>query len=401
MQTVLEELEQFAIDVILERRYGKRATLLRGILYLLSIPYRLAVRLRVWLYRERITRVHHLGVQVVSVGNLTVGGTGKTPVVEIIARRLTKAGRRVAILSRGYRSKPEPLRNRLARIIFPWLPTPPPRVVTDGKTLYLDSEKAGDEPYMLAKNLSDVPVLVDKDRVKSGLYAIEKFQTEILLLDDGLQYLPLFERANVVLIDREAPFGNEYVLPRGTLREPHDQLKRADIIVVTKCDGSDTQPLQARLHLLNPHAPIILCRHAPRYLQHYLTGEKVSLIQLKNMPVATLSGIARPDSFEGGVKNLGAKIIYSKQFADHHRFTHHEIEKVIQHAHTRGAKMILTTEKDAVRFPQLGSTLLPVLFLRVEIEILQGQEHFDKWITLLSQGHTISLKEMETILRNE
>jgi tetraacyldisaccharide 4'-kinase len=401
MQSVLEELEQFAIDVILERRYGKRATLLRAALYLLSIPYRLVVHIRLWLYRERIARVHHLGVQVVSVGNLTVGGTGKTPVVEIIARTLAKSGRRVAILSRGYRSKPEPLHKRLARLVFPWLPTAPPRVVSDGNKIYLDSENAGDEPYMLAKNLQNVPVLVDKDRVKSGLYAIEKFQAEILLLDDGLQYLPLFERTNIVLVDREAPFGNEYVLPRGTLREPHDQLKRADIMVITKCDGSDTQPLQARLRLLNLHAPIILCRHAPRYLQNYLSGEKISLSELKGMPVATLSGIARPDSFEGGVKSLGARIIYSKQFADHHRFTHHEIEKVIQRAHARGAKIILTTEKDAVRFPELGSTLLPLLFLRVEIEILQGEEHFNEWIGRISRGHDISLKQMETLLRDE
>jgi tetraacyldisaccharide 4'-kinase len=400
MQTLLEELEQFAIDVILQRRYGKRAALLRALLYLLSIPYCIAARIRLWLYRERIARVHHLGTQVVSVGNLTVGGTGKTPVVEMIARILTKSGRRVAILSRGYRSKPEPIPSRLARYLFPWLPSPPPRIVSDGHKIYLDSEKAGDEPYMLAKNLKGVPVLVDKDRVKSGLYAIQKFNSEILLLDDGLQYLPLFERTNIVLVDRESPFGNEYVLPRGTLREPHDHLKRADLIIITKCDGSDTQPLQARLRLLNPHAPIILCRHAPRYLQHYCSEEKLPLSELKGSLVATVCGIARPDSFEGGIKSLGARIIYSKQFADHHRFSHNEIEKVIQRAHARGAQMVITTEKDIVRFPVLGSTLLPLYFLRVEIEILQGQEHFNESIERISRGHDVSLKEMEAILHN-
>ncbi|MCS7063442.1 MAG: tetraacyldisaccharide 4'-kinase [Methylacidiphilales bacterium] len=398
MQTILEELEQFAIDVILERRYGKRATLLRALLYLLSFPYRWGVAARLWLYRERIAKVHHLGVQVISVGNLTVGGTGKTPIVEMIARLLAQKGRKVAILSRGYRSKPEPISKRLSRLMFPWIPASPPRVVSDGKTIFLDSEKAGDEPYMLARNLKTVPVLVDKDRVKSGLYAIEKFGTEILVLDDGLQYLSLFERTNVVLVDREAPFGNEYVLPRGTLREPHEQMKRADLIIVTKCDGGDTQPLLARLRLLNPHAPIILCRHAPRYLQNFFSDERLPLSELRNAHVGTISGIARPESFEKGVKNLGAKIIYSKQFADHHRFSAQEIERVIQHTHARGGKMVVTTEKDAVRFPPLGSSLLPLFFLRVEIEIIEGKEAFESWMERLVKGHQLELEEIETLL---
>src|SRR4051812_7153274 len=161
----LENLEQFAIDVILERRGGVRAALLRSFLYLLSLVYERIVQFRLYLYRKRIFRERALGCLVISIGNLTVGGTGKTPIVEKFARALQTGGRKVAILSRGYKSVPRPSKRS-------WLhrlrngDVDPPRVVSDGKSLLLDSLTAGDEPYMLAHNLKDVVVMVDKDRVK-------------------------------------------------------------------------------------------------------------------------------------------------------------------------------------------------------------------------------------------
>src|SRR5712691_11901483 len=167
MSRWLENLEQFAIDVILERRHGARARILRGILYALSFIYERLVQLRLYLYRKRIFRERTLGCLVISIGNLTVGGTGKTPIVEKFARALQSGGRRVAILSRGYKSVPKPTkRNWFDRLLTNEVD--PPRVVSDGKFLLLDSLTAGDEPYMLAHNLKDVIVLVDKDRVKIG-----------------------------------------------------------------------------------------------------------------------------------------------------------------------------------------------------------------------------------------
>ncbi|MDQ6861829.1 MAG: tetraacyldisaccharide 4'-kinase, partial [Verrucomicrobiota bacterium] len=175
-----ESLEQFAIDVILERRHGFRASLLRAFLYALSFIYEGAVQLRLFLYRHRILRERALGCLVISIGNLTVGGTGKTPIVEKFARALRTGGRRVAILSRGYKSIPPPPGKRTG--LLRRKPKVPPRVVSDGKSLLLDSATAGDEPYMLANNLKDVIVLVDKDRVKSGLYAIKELGADTLLL---------------------------------------------------------------------------------------------------------------------------------------------------------------------------------------------------------------------------
>src|SRR5450759_807656 len=169
-----ENLEQFAIDVILERRHGMRAALLRALLYVLSFVYESLVQLRLFLYRHRICRERTLGCLVISIGNLTVGGTGKTPIVEKFARALQAGGRRVAILSRGYKSVPQPSKrgwlDRLGQA-----EEDPPRIVSDGQSLLLDSLTAGDEPYMLAHNLKNVIVLGDKDRVKSGLMAIDKW----------------------------------------------------------------------------------------------------------------------------------------------------------------------------------------------------------------------------------
>src|SRR5271163_4264183 len=181
MRRWFEQLEQFAIEVILEDRKGKRAAVLRAMLYALSHVYRWIVQLRLWLYRKRLIRERTLGCMVISIGNLTVGGTGKTPVVEKFARALQAGGRRVAILSRGYKSKKLPLLRRLWHTLTNRAPYQP-RIVSDGRSILLDSRMAGDEPYMLSVNLKDVIVLVDKNRVASGLYAIEEMGCDTLLL---------------------------------------------------------------------------------------------------------------------------------------------------------------------------------------------------------------------------
>src|SRR5215475_4528364 len=202
-----ENLEQFAIDVILERRGGARAAVLRSFLYFLSLIYERLVQFRLFLYRKRIFRERALGCLVISIGNLTVGGTGKTPVVEKFARALQKGGRRVAILSRGYKSVDTRKKKSWLQKLLRKGGETPPRIVSDGRRILLDSASAGDEPYMLASNLKGVAVVVDKDRVKGGLHAIKALRADTLLLDDGLQYLHLKHRLDIVLIDRQEPFG--------------------------------------------------------------------------------------------------------------------------------------------------------------------------------------------------
>jgi tetraacyldisaccharide 4'-kinase len=375
-----DRLEQFAVDVILERRWGFRAGLFRLFLWFLSGLYRLGVRWRLWWFETRLGSVHALGCLVVSVGNLTVGGTGKTPVVELFARELTRRGRKVAVLSRGYKSQPPPFPQQLLDRFRPMDQRHPPRVVSDGRSLLLDSEMAGDEPFMLASNLKDVLVLVDKDRVKSGLHAIRKFGCDTLLLDDGLQFLRLKERLDIVLVDCESPFANRYLLPRGLLREPPEQLCRANIIFITKCDGRDLSELRAELRRYNQHAEFVECSHKPLHLEEIFTHEVVPLSFLKGLRVGMISGIAKPESFEEGLRKLGVDLIYSRRFADHHRFSENEIAKMFERSKARGARAVITTEKDSVRFPRLGKRSLPVYFLRVEIEIIRGHDAFNRCV---------------------
>jgi tetraacyldisaccharide 4'-kinase len=372
-----EAVETFVLEVIFEQRRGKRAALVRWMLLGLSKVFTVAVKARRFLYNVRILRDTTVGVQVIAIGNLTVGGTGKTPVVEKFARALQDQGRTVAILSRGYRSKPPPLTRRLLDKVLFRHDTTPPRVVSDGKSLLLDSETAGDEPYMLASNLRDVIVLVDKDRVKSGRYAVEKFGVDTLLLDDGFQYWKLRgRRMDVVLVDCQQPFGNEHMLPRGTLREPPSHLVRASTIFITKSEGDRTR-LRERITAVNGHARIIECVHHPLYLEDVFTEDRFGLDLLAGRRIATVSGIAQPESFERSLVGLGAELVYSRRFADHHRFTQQELLNVINRSKKKQAEAILTTQKDAVRFPKLDRRDLPIYFMRVEIRIISGAKDFE------------------------
>jgi tetraacyldisaccharide 4'-kinase len=372
----MEKIETFFTEVVVEQRAGRTADFTRAILYFISRGFLIGVKFRRFLYNVRILRDSTLGVQVIAIGNLTLGGTGKTPVVEKFARALQEGGRKVAILSRGYRSKPPPLRKRVADVLLFRRDSTPPRVVSDGKSLLLDSETAGDEPFMLASNLKDVVVLVDKDRVKSGRYAIEKFGCDTLLLDDGFQYWKLRgRRQDIVLVDCQAPFSNEQLFPRGTLREPPSHLSRANVIFITKSDGK-TGVLRERLASYNPDAGIIECIHHPLYFEDVFTGERHGLELIKGRNVASFSGIAQPESFEQSLSALGATVVYSKRFADHHRFTQQELLNAINRGKKRQANLLVTTQKDAVRFPKIDRRDLPIYFVRVEIKILSGAEDF-------------------------
>src|SRR5204863_1067501 len=227
-------------------------------------------------------------------------------------------GRRVAILSRGYKSMPR--RRSLLSRIYNRNPDPP-RIVSDGTSLLLDSRTAGDEPYMLADNLKNVIVLVDKDRVKSGLLAIDKWKVDTLLLDDGLQYLHLKHRLDIVLVDRQAPFGNEFLLPRGTLREAPRNLRRASYIFITKSTGEPNDALIKRIRRYNRTAEIIECAHQPLHLENVQTGDQIPLERLRDTYIGSLCGIAAPESFEEGLSKLGARLELTKRYTDHQRYT--------------------------------------------------------------------------------
>lgn len=365
-----DKWEPYLVGVVNKDVGGFFATMIRAFLRLLSYIYAAAVRIRVFLYRHRVFRSKSLGCLVISVGNITVGGTGKTPVVEMIARQLVNGGRKVAILSRGYKSRQSSVSNVRKKEGFP-------KVVFDGESLLLDVEASGDEPYMLAKEVSQAVVLVDKDRVRAAKYAIEKFGIDTVILDDGYQYLKLNRQVNIVLIDCTNPFGRHRLLPRGILREPVQNLNRANIFFLTKTKGMDLYTLKKKLNIINPKAEIIETTHTPRYLNDVYTGTKRDLNWLVGKRISCVSGIASPDGFEKALNELGAVLASCHRFPDHHRYGEMEINEIIKIAQLQKAQALITTEKDAVRFPKINTPReFPLYYLRVEIEILKGAKDF-------------------------
>lgn len=378
----LDRFAKFTADVIYDRIRGRAVWAFAAFLKALSFLFNGVVRLRIFLYEKRILRNQPLGCLVVVVGNLTVGGTGKTPVVEMFARSLAQRGRKVAILSRGYKSRKEPLFRKWIR----WMTHSqenPPKIVSDGQELLLDSLQAGDEPYMLARNLLSygVLVLVDKDRVKAGRYAIRRFGVDTLVLDDGFQYLPLKGRLNLLLVDKTNPFGNGNLLPRGILREPVEHLRRASYVFITKSDGRGAEPLRQRIKEVHPSVDIIECTHQPQYLRALAGGQEFPLEWLQGKKVAALSGIAVPESFEAFLVRYGAEIRYAERYLDHHRFTRRELERFASEAQAGGVECLVTTEKDAVRIDPELDLGLPFFYLRLEIQILDGASDFEEAVS--------------------
>ncbi len=377
-QSGIERLENRLIQVIQEKGAdqnqppGMRAFL--GFLKGVSFIFSTVVSFRYFLYRTGLKRRNPLGIQVISIGNVTAGGTGKTPVTEIFARTLAAEGRKVAILSRGYRRKEAPWWQRMFTQVID-----PPLVVSDGKRVLLDAAIGGDEPYMLASNLPGVAVVVDRDRVKAGRYAIKRLGCDTIILDDGFQYQKLKHSIEVVLVDATNPFGNGHMLPRGVLREPARHLKRADIIFLTKCRG-DTTEVIAEIRKYNQKAEIVECTHAPRALKDVWSREEYPLAWLEGRTLCTLSGIASPKGFENSLRHLGAKVVWCERYADHHRYDSSEVLYALNRTADMGADALVTTEKDAVRFPRFETTPVKCLYLRIAIEILKGSENFQQII---------------------
>ncbi|HVS52067.1 MAG TPA: tetraacyldisaccharide 4'-kinase [Opitutaceae bacterium] len=375
-------LELYTVDVIYGRRAGAGPAVYGAFLQALSWLFNGIAQARLWLYRHRILHDQPLGCLVVVVGNLTVGGTGKTPVVEKFARALRDRGRKVAILSRGYKSKAPPFWKK-----WWWSLTqaaePPPRIVSDGTRVLLDSEQAGDEPFMLARNLPGVIVLVDKNRVKAGAFAIKKFGCDTLVLDDGFQYLPLKGRLNLLLVDKTNPFGNGHLLPRGILREPIKHLKRASYVFLTKSNGQRDAELERLIEEHNPGVDIIECVHRPQYLQRFgaapdAPDAREPLAFLKGKRVFAFSGIATPESFEKFLRDLGALLVGRERFLDHYRFAEEDLAELFAAAQREGADCVVTTEKDAVRINERYAGALPFFYLRLEIDIIRGASDFDE-----------------------
>ena len=305
--------------------------------------YGLASRLRAGLYGRGLLRVERLERPVVSVGNLEVGGTGKTPLVRFLARRLADMGLSPAVLSRGYRG-------RTGR---------PGVVVSDGRRVLAGPDRAGDEPVLLARTLPGVPVLAGPDRAALGREAVRSLGADVLLLDDGFQHLRLARQCDIVLLDRERPWGNGRCLPAGPLREEPAALGRCHVVLVP--EGAAPE-VRERVRRLAPAASL----HALALVPAGLRGADGSGARARR--VAAFAGIARPQRFFRDLEGAGVEVVAAVPFPDHHAFARAELEELVRLARRSGAEALVTTAKDAVRIPEAPQGI-PLLILEREVRI--------------------------------
>lgn len=309
---------------------------LRG-LWALSVGYGAALRVHHIAYRLRIARRVRLPALVISIGNITLGGTGKTTTAIAVARWLSNRRKRVAVLSRGYRGSGE------HKTV----------VVSEGLGPLFGADVAGDEPYLIARALAGVSVLVGKDRRRTGRLAVERLGADVLVLDDGFQYQRLAKDIEIALVDALAPFGYDSLVPRGALREPPRSLARADAIWITHSDlvrESDLRTLRARIEANAPYARLCETRHAPVRLTNLADGDELPVAAARGRRVLALSSIGNPAAFERTLEQIGAVTVDHARFPDHHAYRPDEIRDLLA-ARAGSAEMIVTTEKDAVRLP--------------------------------------------------
>jgi tetraacyldisaccharide 4'-kinase len=330
----------------------------RGTLGLAALGYGAAMGMRNAGYTLGVLPVHRLPCRVVCVGNLTVGGTGKTPTVAAVAERLLAAGRKVCVLLRGY--------GRTGTAA---------EIVSDGRDLLLEWQDAGDEAILLGRLLPGIPVVVGGDRVEAGELAVRCFGPDILLLDDGFQHRRLHRDVDLVLLDGTDPFGGGRLLPRGRLREPVVALRRAHAILVTRADQvGDLASLRCRLEVCAPGVPVAFAVHQPRRLVDLRSGRPMPLEALRGMKVLAVSGIAKPEGFLWTLRQLRAAPAGVLAFPDHHPFTREDRSRMGREAQRVGAECIVTTEKDAVRLGQELPAGTPTLALGVAITLIEGEE---------------------------
>ncbi len=321
-------------------------------LWSLSVVYGGALNVRSAAYRMGIARRVRLPALVVSIGNITVGGTGKTTASVAVARWLSEHGKRVAVLSRGYRGSGES----------------DATVVSEGSGPLVGVDVAGDEPYLLAKELPGVCVLVGKDRRRTGKVAVERLGVEAIVLDDGFQYQRLVKDAEIALVDALVPFGYDFLVPRGMLREPPRSLTRADAIWITHSDlvrESDLEALRTKIESHAPHARVCEVRHMPVGLANALNGETLESDSLRGRRVVAWSSVGNPAAFERTLEQMGAVVVGRARFPDHHAYRPAEVKELLA-SQVGSAEMIVTTEKDAVRLPA-GSVDERVWVLRIEL----------------------------------
>lgn len=348
-------MKKYLYAIISNKRKDLFAKVLQGFLFVLSIVYRGVVTLILWMYKQRILKKRHLAKQAISVGNITLGGVGKTPFVEAVARILKDHQVRSAVLMRGYMAK--------------------------GKSF--------DEADMLNGSLKDVPIAVGRDRYVSS-QSIKG--NDVFILDDGFQQWGLERNLDIVLIDSTNPFGNGCLIPRGILREPLSSLARADVIALTRMDHGkkNVNDIIEKITVASPKAIVIETIHKPVHFVNLANpGEKRELSSIDQKTVCVFSGIGNPKSFEQDIVRLGANVQKAFRFMDHYRYCKQDIERISHYCQANKISTLIITQKDAVKMRDyigLFPRSIDVLVLEICIEILKGKDAFKERILNISHS---------------
>ena len=363
MNLSAKRMISYLISVITGQRSNLPASLTRFFLLLLEQLFRLLVKIRTFLYQQGLIKSRDLSCQVISVGNIVSGGSGKTPLVKYLAEELRQKGKEVVVVSRGYGAA-----------------SSKPVVVADRSKLLLEREMVGDEAYMLAGFLPGIPVVTGKDRWQAGQLALERFAPHVLLLDDGFQHWRLKRDLDIVVIDAINPFGYFHLIPRGFLREPLTALKRADVLIISRANQVSTEiikEIKDKLREYNKKAQLLTSRYRPEYIREldYNGAQYFNPMIIRGEAVLAFSGLGNPASLRGSLDELGAKIIEYCSFPDHYRYREQDFLDLIERARENQLSWLITTEKDAVKINQvmlqnlLGSGCrLGILGIEVELE---------------------------------
>lgn len=337
--------------------YGRKQSSFWGaLLRIISVMYGAAVYLRRLFYGLHWFKGKALSCPVISIGNITLGGTGKTPAVIQIAGLLLREKLLPVVVSRGYARKDE---NEIV-------------VVSDGSSILVDARTGGDEPVLIAAKLAGVPVVVGKKRADAALLAVRRFRPDVVLLDDGFQHLPLRRDLDIVLVDAVNPFGNGKLFPKGVLREPLAALKRAHAVLITRADStSDAERLKAAIQRHTPARIFTSCM-VPADLIDYRSGDIMPLSSLRGAKVLALAGIAHPASFFAQLQSLGAEVVTACTYPDHFDYQPSDLAEVFRQAADAMISMIVTTEKDAVRIKDVHAD--GVWALRIELAVTEHDE---------------------------
>jgi tetraacyldisaccharide 4'-kinase len=318
-------------------------------------------------YRLRLIPRRHLPCPVLSVGNLTTGGTGKTPIVIHLAKHFIQRGLKVAILSRGYgghRKNDQPL----------W--------VSDGHKILAGPVEAGDEPVLIAHKVPKAAVIVCADRYRAGMEAVHQFSPDLVILDDGFQRrFSLHRDLDLLVVDGIHPFSTGRVLPAGLLREPLSALADASVFILNKVNFAHSpKDIRTVLTKYNPRAPVVESTYRPSHLRDLLTGKNIKPSILENVPVGVLAGIGNPISFVRTLADFNVVVRHAYPLSDHFEYTPESLESIASDARERGLLYLVTTEKDEVKIPRSFAQKIPVLVLDIDWEVTGGKNH---WQTIL------------------